>query len=144
MVSIAAVTTRRQRNRFIDLPFAMYRGDPRFVPPLRRDERRRFEPRHNPFLEHASIASWLAIDGGEVVGRVAAIDDRLHDEVHRERTTWFGFFEARDAAVAAGLLDAVEAHARARGSRAVRGPVNPSLHDACGLLVDGFDDAPYA
>jgi hypothetical protein len=144
MVSIAAVTTRRQRNRFIDLPFAMYRGDPRFVPPLRRDERRRFEPRHNPFLEHASIASWLAIDGGEVVGRVAAIDDRLHDEVHRERTTWFGFFEARDAAVAAGLLVAVEAHARARGSRAVRGPVNPSLHDACGLLVDGFDDAPYA
>jgi GNAT superfamily N-acetyltransferase len=64
--------------------------------------------------------------------------------MHGSRITWFGFFEATDATVARQLLGAVEAHARSRGSRAVCGPVNPSLHDSCGLLIDGFDMPPAA
>lgn len=140
---IPAVSTRHRRQ-FVELPYAMYAGDPRFVPPLRRDERRRFDPAHNPFLEHAEIVQWLAVDGDRVVGRIAAIDDRLHDEVHGPEVAWFGFFEARDAEVARDLLRVVEQHARERGRRLLRGPVNPSLHDSCGLLVDGFDDPPYA
>jgi GNAT superfamily N-acetyltransferase len=144
MPDVVAVASRRQRRQFVELPYELYSGDDRFVPPLRRDEHRRFDRRHNPFLEHADIAQWIAMDGDRVVGRIAAIDDRLHNEIHHERVTWFGFFEARDAMVAQELLAAVEAHARRRGSQVVRGPVNPSLHDACGLLVEGFEDPPYA
>lgn len=143
-MEVVVVESRRQRAQFVELPYSLYAGDPRFVPQLRRDERRRFDRRHNPFLEHADITAWLALDRGAVVGRVAAIDDRLHEEIHRERVTWFGFFEARDGQVARDLLETVAAHGRRRGSRAVRGPVNPSLHDSCGMLVDGFDEAPYA
>jgi GNAT superfamily N-acetyltransferase len=54
----------------------------------------------------------------------------------------FGFFEADDAAVARALLSSVEAWARARGRALVRGPINLSLNDTCGLLVDGFDTDP--
>lgn len=144
MPDVVAVASRRQRRQFVELPYELYSQDDQYVPPLRRDEHRRFDRRHNPFLEHAEISRWLAVDDGRVVGRIAAIDDRLHDEIHGQRVTWFGFFEARDATVAGELLAAVAAHARRRGSGIVRGPVNPSLHDACGLLIEGFGDRPYA
>ena len=144
LLSIVAADTPRLRGQFIDLPYRFYASDPRFVPMLRRDEHRRFEPRHNPFLEHADIRLWLATRGGADVGRIAVIDDRLHNETHGERISWFGFFEAVDADVARQLLAVVEDHAARRGSTAVRGPVNPSLHEAAGLLVEGFDDSPYA
>ncbi len=142
-VEIAPARTRRLVRAFIELPYAMYAHDAHWVPPLRRDEHRRFSPRHNPFLAHASVDLWLALERGRPVGRIAAIHDRLSDEFHAERVTWFGFFEARDAAVAASLLGAVEEAAAARGSLLVRGPANPSLNESAGLLVDAFDEDPY-
>ena len=36
----------------------------------------------------------------------------------------------------------VEAWARARGRARVRGPLNPSLNESAGLLIDGFDTDP--
>jgi GNAT superfamily N-acetyltransferase len=113
------------------------------VPPLRRDERRRLSALHNAFFDHAEIRCWIARAGRQVVGRIAAINDRLHDERHRERVTWFGFFEAGDAEVGQALLGAVEQSAHARHSTVVRGPANPSLNESAGLLIDGFDSAPY-
>jgi GNAT superfamily N-acetyltransferase len=140
--TLVPVDSPRLKKQFIELPYRLYAGDPHFVPPLRRDERRRFDPGHNPFLEHAEIRCWLALDDRRVVGRVAAIDDRLHNQVHGESITWFGFLEAVDSGTTRALLAAVEAQASRRGSLAVRGPVNPSLHEAAGLLVDGFHDDP--
>ena len=139
---VVPVDSRRRRRQFVDLPYSLYSQDPNFVPPLRRDEHRRFDPRHNPFLDHATISCWLAEDNSRVVGRIAAIDDRLHNEVHHELVTWFGFFEASNAGVARRLLDEVEVHAASRAHAVVRGPVNPSMHEAAGLLVDGFADPP--
>jgi hypothetical protein len=142
VLEIVPVTTPRQRRQFVELPYTLYAGDAHWVPPLRRDERRRLSPATNAFLAHASMDLWLATANGRVTGRIAAIDDRLHNETHRERVTWFGFFEAEDRATADRLFAAVAARARERGSRAVRGPVNPSLNEAAGLLVDNFDDDP--
>lgn len=143
-VRIVLVDSPTLRRQFVDLPYRLYAGDPHFVPQLRRDELRRFDPRHNAFLGHADMTLWLATEGSRVVGRIAAIDDRLHNDVHGESITWFGFFEAESAAIGGALLRAVETHAQHRGSTAVRGPVNPSLHEAAGVLVEGFDDDPYA
>jgi hypothetical protein len=86
---------------------------------------------------------FLAVANGRVVGRVAAIEDRAHNEFHNERLAWFGFLEARDTATAGALLATVEQWGRRRGCTAVRGPVNPSLNESAGLLVSGFDDDPY-
>ena len=80
---------------------------------------------------------------GELCGRIAAIEDRAHNETHGERVTWFGFLEASGASVTRELLAAVEEWSRRRGSRVVRGPANPSLNESAGLLVDGFDEMPY-
>lgn len=142
-VRITQVESGHDRRAFVDVPYRLYRQTSPWVPPLRRDERRRLSPRHNPFFAHADIRMWLARRHGAVVGRIAAIDDRLHNQTYREHVTWFGFFEAVDEEAADALLCAVEAHSAARGHAVVRGPVNPSLHDSAGLLVDGFEHAPY-
>src|SRR5262245_37312934 len=102
-------------------------------------------PRKNPFFEHADVQLFLARHDdrdGQIVGRIGAIDDRLHLETHRDNCAMFGFFEAEDRETAAALLDAAEAWARQRGRTALRGPINPSLNDNAGLLVDGFDTDP--
>src|SRR5262245_43068817 len=142
-VTVTRVASRRARQAFVDLPYTLYANTPQWIPPLRRDEHRRLSARHNPFFDHATVDLWLAERDGRTVGRIAAIHDRLHDETHRERITWFGFFEAADAPTARALLAVVEGHAAARGSTAVRGPANPSLNESAGLLVDAFEHEPY-
>src|SRR5439155_25138017 len=77
-----------------------------------------------------------------VAGRVAAIDDRLHREAHRDNTAMFGFFDADSEEATRALMDSVERWAAARGRDAVRGSLNPSLNESAGLLVDGFDTPP--
>lgn len=142
-VVVTEATSRADLRRFVEVPYTLYARDPHWVPPLRRDERRRLSPRHNPFLAHATMRLWIARRGRAATGRVAAIDDRLHDETHQERVTWFGFFEAADEASAGALMRVVEAHAASRASGVVRGPANPSLNDSAGLLVDAFDRDPF-
>jgi len=109
---------------------------------LRLGEYDRLNPAKNPFFAHADLQLFLAWRDGRVAGRIAATDDRLHNETHRENTAMFGFFEAADAETAAALLTAVERWAAGRGRSQVRGPINPSLNDSCGLLIDGFDTDP--
>jgi GNAT superfamily N-acetyltransferase len=97
----------------------------------------------NPFFEHAEAEYFLAERGREVVGRIAAISNRLHNQTHDDRVGFFGFFESvDDQAVADALLDAAAAWCRARGHDVLRGPASFSVNDECGLLVDGFDTPP--
>jgi hypothetical protein len=46
----------------------------------------------NPFFEHAEAEYFLAERDGDVVGRIAAISNRLHNEMHGDRVGFFGFF----------------------------------------------------
>jgi GNAT superfamily N-acetyltransferase len=100
-------------------------------------------PGKNPFFEHAEAAYFLAERGGAVQGRIAAIANRLHNETHRDRVGFFGFFESvDDPAVAGALLDAAAGWLRDRGFDTLRGPTSFSTNDECGVLVDGFETPP--
>jgi hypothetical protein len=140
--SVRPVRGRRDFHRFIDHPFQRHAGDPHWIPALRIGERERLTRRKNPFFEHAEVQLFLAWRGQQVVGRIGAIDDRLHVSTHHDNTAMFGFFEADDRATAGVLLDAAEAWAVERGRSRLRGPINPSLNDHGGLLIDGFGTDP--
>ena len=97
----------------------------------------------NPFFEHAQAEYLIAERDGVVVGRIAAISNRLHNETHGDRVGFFGFFESiDDQAVADALLTAAAGWCRALGHDVLRGPASFSVNDECGLLVDGFDSPP--
>ncbi|HEV3140969.1 MAG TPA: hypothetical protein VGY57_10655 [Vicinamibacterales bacterium] len=142
MIDVRAAIGRDGLRRFVDYAFDRNAIDPRWIPPLRLSERERLMPRRNPFFAHADVDLFLAWRDGRVAGRIAAIDDRLHNETHRDNVAMFGFFEADDDAVARALTEAVEVWAARRGRAHVRGPLNPSLNESAGLLIDGFDTPP--
>jgi GNAT superfamily N-acetyltransferase len=97
----------------------------------------------NPFFEHAEAEYFLAERDGTVVGRIAAISNRLHNETHGDGVGFFGFFESIDEqAVADALFQAAADWCRALGHDTLRGPASFSVNDECGLLVDGFDTPP--
>jgi GNAT superfamily N-acetyltransferase len=137
------VQSRRDLKVFIDFPYQHYRRDPLWVPPLRLSEAQKFNPRQNPFFAHAHMQLFLAKQGDKVVGRIAAIDDDNHNQTHGDNICFFGFFESTSAEVAAALLDAAKNWGRAQGRTAIRGPVNPTMNDSCGLQISGFDTPPY-
>jgi len=103
----------------------------------------RLHPARNPFFEHAEMKMFLARSGERVLGRIAAIIDHRHEDYHGDGAGFFGFFESvNDTSVAGALLDRAAAWLFRRGKKILRGPVNPSLNDETGLLVQGFDRPP--
>jgi GNAT superfamily N-acetyltransferase len=97
----------------------------------------------NPFFEHAEAEYFIAERDHEVVGRIAAISNRLHNETHGDRVGFFGFFESiEDQSVADALVEAASDWCRARGHDVLRGPASFSVNDECGLLVQGFEAPP--
>ncbi|HLI83574.1 MAG TPA: hypothetical protein VKV17_06625 [Bryobacteraceae bacterium] len=97
----------------------------------------------HPFYKTAEAEFFLARGNGRVLGRIAAILDRAHNQFHGEDTGFFGFFESVDnAAVAEALLSRAWAWVRERGAKVLRGPVNPSTNYECAMLIEGFDSDP--
>jgi len=142
-VTVTPVSGRRDQNAFIKLPFRLYREDPNWVPPLLYLERKRFNAKTNPFLQHADAQLFLAQRNGQVVGRISAQVDHEHNRFHEERTGFFGFFESEDEAeTARALFDAAENWLRQHGMEAIRGPLSFSINQEVGLLIDGFDTPP--
>ena len=106
-------------------------------------ERAVFDRKKNPFFGHADVQHFLARRGKRVVGRIAAIENTLHNETYGDRLGFFGFFDVEpDAEATAALVGVARAWVADRGLDVMRGPVNYSTNDSCGVLIDGFDDAP--
>jgi hypothetical protein len=97
----------------------------------------------NPFWQHAERELFTAWRGGECAGRVAAIVDRNHDEMHGEHAGFFGFFECLpEYAVAEALFAAARDWCRAKGATFLRGPASPSSNDEYGFLLVGYSSRP--
>lgn len=133
---------REGLRRFLRVPYGIYRNDPHWVAPMLSDRRQVLGPK-NPFFAHARLALWVVSRDGRDVGSIAGIVDEHHNTRHREHTAFFGFFESvNDPAVSGLLLGAVRAWARGLGMTHLLGPMNPSINEECGLLVEGFDSPP--
>jgi GNAT superfamily N-acetyltransferase len=142
-VAIHRVEPPRDVETFLRLPWQIYRGPPHWVPPLLQDVRFKLDRSRHPFFEHARMELFLARRGPQVVGRVAAIVDDRHNEFHKERTGFFGMFECADDPEAAGaLFAAAELWCKDAGMDRLRGPMNLSMNDECGFLLEGFDSDP--
>jgi len=147
-VTVRAAISIRDRRRFQRLPWAIYSGDPSWVPPILSQERgllgwADWRGRRHPFCDNAEIITFLAERRGATVGRVAVLVNNIHNQKYNEKVGFFGFFECiDDPAIATALFDAGQAWLRSHGMTVCRGPVNPSLNYTCGLLIDGFTTPP--
>lgn len=143
-VEIRPVQSRAEQRAFVRFPWKIYpRRFPAWVPPLLSEERKRIDPEHNPFFGHGAVQLFLAYRDGQTVGRIAAIENTLHNEFHADKVGFFGMFESvDDPSVAHALLDSAADWVKSRGLDRLRGPTNFSTNEDCGLLVENFDDPP--
>ena len=141
---IRPVETPADRKAFIRMPGPLYADDPNYVAPLEFELAARIDPARNPLLAASPHRLWIAWAGGEAIGRIAAIVNRAHTDRHQDGAGHFGFFEAPDdSAVVDGLIRTACDWLRAQGSMKIAGPLNFSVNEECGLLIDGFDTPPY-
>jgi hypothetical protein len=135
--------TKQDRKAFLRFSYDLYRGSPWWVPQPRMSEAALMDRAKNPFFAHATAQHFLARRGDRVVGRIAAIENAAHNEFHGDRLGFFGWFDCeKDPEAASALVEAARAWVAGRGLTAMRGPVNYSTNDTCGVLVEGFDDRP--
>ncbi|MGE5407537.1 MAG: hypothetical protein ACM3NV_02890, partial [Syntrophothermus sp.] len=138
-VTIRPVRSRRDRKRFVKVPFSLHRDHPLWVAPLTYERMAFLDPRKNPWFEHGEAELLIAERDGEPVGRVSAHLDHRWDQFQGGSDAMFGFFEAADdGEVSRALLDAACEWAAARRRAPGRGPVDITTHHPVRILNEGF------
>jgi hypothetical protein len=142
-MGLTAFTFEREPTaRFLELGYELYRDEPGFVPPLRREIEAQLSPRfrfynrvpndHRRFLAHA---------GGRVVARAMATVDAARRDEGGALVGAVGFFESVDdyAAASEVLGAAVDWLRTAHGIRRVRGPLNFDIWRGYRFMTRGFE-----
>jgi hypothetical protein len=140
MIDAVDLGSRRDVDRFVSLPYRLYRNSPYWVPPLRSDARAPLDPRRHPFYDHSEAAFFIAREGNQDVGRLAVFEHRPYNSAHGTRQASFTLFECEERyGAASGLFERASDWARARGLNRLVGPRGFSALDGYGLLIDAFD-----
>lgn len=141
-MTLYPVESRRDLKAFIELPYKLYGDDPVWVPPLRNEKRKEFNPKTNPFLRHCDWQLYLLKDNDRIIGRIAAFVDNLAVDFWKERIGLFGYFECiQDKTASNLLLEAARQWLKESGCTRMRGPWS-FVSQEWGLVVEGFKPSP--
>ena len=136
-------SSRGDVRRFIELPWAIYRGCEQWVPPLVDDVKTMMNRRSYPFYQHSDADFFLAERDGRAVGRIAVLENRHYNDHWSSHTAFFYLFDAfDDAEAASGMFAAIEAWAGRRGLNKIVGAKGFLQGDGIGVLVEGFEHHP--
>jgi GNAT superfamily N-acetyltransferase len=130
-------------REFIDLPYRLHSTSPVWVPPLRLERWLFLSKRFNAFFSHGDAQLFLARRDGRVVGRISAQYDDNFNAHHGNRWGMFGFLELEDdPEILPALLDAASAWLRARRCDRMIGPMDFTMNDESGVMIEGFERQP--
>jgi len=140
---IISVSSAKELAAFIDFPHDLYQDDPNYVPELFIAQRDLLTK--HPFHKHNSLQCFLAYNGHQVVGRIAAILNNGHNQYNKVNDGFFGFFDCvNDQETADLLFSTAAAWLKDKGvDQKFIGPTNFSTNEPCGLLIEGFDSPPF-
>jgi GNAT superfamily N-acetyltransferase len=144
-IQIEPAVSSRAIAEFISFPWKIYGEYPNWVPPLVSEQRKLLDPaKKHPFYSHASVKRYIARADGRIAGTICSIVNDTHVKFHEEKTGFFGFFECiNEHDVARALLEKARADLRDAGMERIRGPMNFSTNETCGMLLDAFDKPPF-
>ncbi|GGE94403.1 hypothetical protein SAMN05443634_101201 [Chishuiella changwenlii] len=139
MIDVKEVKSKKEMNQFIDLPFDIYKNNPYWVPPIKKDERKSFNP-NNEIFKTVEAKFFLAYKGSEVVGRVVAIVNWTEIEELNKSKIRFGWLVFKDDInILKALLTTVENIGKVHKVNYIEGPMGFSNMDKAGMLTEGFD-----
>ncbi len=125
------------------LPFRIYTGNRFWVPPVKSELKRILNTDRNPYYLNSSLKLFITCREDTAVARCAVIIDRLHQQRHKRKNAFLGFFESinSDEAVKS-LMETVEEYCLSQKVEIIEGPFNPNLYSELGLLADNFEEPP--
>jgi hypothetical protein len=142
VIEVRSVRSWSDLRAFVDLPYRLHAGTP-WVPPLKLERYLFLSRRANAYFTHGRALYLLARRDDRVVGRLSVQVDDAFNAFHGSAWAMFGFFELEDdPAILPALLAAAAGWARARGCDRLVGPMDFSLNDESGVLVEGHELTP--
>jgi GNAT superfamily N-acetyltransferase len=144
-MQLTEVTTDADQTAFNSVPKLIYADDPNYIPHLRQDIDKTFDPKKNRAFKGGAAKRWvLRDDRGGLTGRIAAFVNKKYSEGMEQPTGGIGFFESiNDIACARMLFDTAIEWLQSQGMEAVDGPINFGEKDRFwGLLTENFTDLP--
>jgi len=145
-MQLIEVKNAKDIESFFAVPFTIYAGDKNWVPYLRQDIEKIFDPATNKIYgEGGEAIRWiLKNDEGKTIGRVAAFVNPRVVDTTSFKTGGMGFFECINDEKAAFLLfDACKKWLEERGMEAMDGPVNFGDRNMFwGCMTSNFDEPP--
>jgi GNAT superfamily N-acetyltransferase len=143
-VIVRPVSSWRDRREFIELPYRLHSTSGVWIPPLRLERYLFLMRSQNAFFSHGEAQLFLAWRDGRVVGRLSAQYDDNFNAFHDNRWGMFGFLELEDAPdILPALLEAASIWLRAHGRDHMIGPMDFTINDESGVLVEGFERKPF-
>ncbi len=142
-IELLEVENSSDLDKFIKLPFKIFKDDPNWVPPLISERKDFFNTQKNPFYRVAKSRLFIARKDGEFVGRIATCINYGHNEFHEDKTGFFGFFDCiEDYEVAELLFKVALIKLKAEGMQNMLGPISFSTNHEVGFLIEGYDSPP--
>jgi GNAT superfamily N-acetyltransferase len=142
MLTIQLINPKRpsEANRFINFPFKLYANCPQWTPPLLIDSKMLLDRKKHPFYEHSEADFFLAERDGEVLGRIAVLENRPYNQVHGTHKANMYLFECvNEPEVAHALFARAAEWASQRGLDVLVGPKGFSILDGYGVLMEGYE-----
>jgi GNAT superfamily N-acetyltransferase len=137
---ISIITEPSQMKAFLNYPYALYKDEPNWVPPLYIQQRDLLDKKKNPYFKEADAEFFIAERNGKIAGRIAAIVNHTWVDYQKEQTGFFGFFECEDnPEIAQLLLNVASEWLKDKGMTKVIGPISPGMMYELGVLVEGHD-----
>ena len=141
---IDVTNSKKGMKQFLKLPWKMYKDDPLWAPDLLMDLKKRLNKKKHPFFEFGDAGFFLAKRDGEIVGRIAGIENRRHIEYRKEKIGFWGFFECEnDQEAADALFDAAKKWNLEKGYDMMRGPMSCDTQDELGMVLEGYDNMRF-
>ncbi|MEO7081173.1 MAG: hypothetical protein ABIY71_06580 [Flavobacteriales bacterium] len=151
-MKIVEATEGKPLHDWMRVPWRIYANDTNWVPHLKQDVEKVFDPEKNKLLQArpdrkpGAIKRWVLYDdAGKAAGRIAAfIDPKTAWSDKQQPTGGCGFFECIEDQKAANLLfDTARDWLKAHGLEAMDGPVNLGERNMFwGLLIENYKDLP--
>ncbi len=138
------VSDKSTLHKWHKVPSKIYANDPNYIPHLRQDIDKVFDPAKNKLYRDGGVSElwYFTNDEGAMIGRVAAFIHPKTSKTEDQPTGGLGFFECIEEQAAADFIfDTARQWLAERGMEAMDGPINfGERNQFWGCLTKNFED----
>ncbi len=144
-MKIIEVKTNTDISEFHLIPFNIYKDDKNWIPHLKQDIEKKFDPKTNKIFNGENATRWILKNHhGKLIGRIAAFVHPKTAHAGKYPVGGIGFFECINDTDAANMLfDTAKQWLEKKGMKAMDGPINfGERNQFWGLLIHNYTATP--